>query len=72
MISCLYSYRFNTCYFHILGWLVDVSGRYSTPFLVFGVVQIFGGLLGLIAYGIHVIILRRDNDPAPEEKDENI
>ena len=31
-------------YFYILGWLVDLSGGYTLVFIVFGLVQIVGGL----------------------------
>ena len=30
--------------FHISGWLVDLSGGYTLVFIVFGLVQIVGGL----------------------------
>ena len=35
---------------YIIGWLVDVTGSYATPFLVLGSLQLIGGILGLLVY----------------------
>ena len=37
-------------YLYIIGWLVDVTGSYATPFLVLGSLQLIGGILGLLVY----------------------
>ena len=33
-----------------IGWLIDISGSYSSPFLVFGLVQILGGVCGILIF----------------------
>ena len=47
---------------YVAGWMVDVTGTYGTPFLVFGLIQVAGGMLGTVVYILQRISSRKQND----------